>query len=212
MFQDREDAARQLAVRLKGRNLRKPLILAIPRGGVAVGTVLAQELDAELNVILVQKVLARVGGKAIGALDEDGRFHLNPMIKDLPERLEPTVGELHRGPLAELVHQQHLYRSVLPATRMVDRSVIVVDDGIATGSTMFAALRYVQAHDPFEVIAAVPVAPPQQLDELLPWCDDVVWLLSPEEFEAVDEFYEGLVPLADAKALELLSEAATAGY
>jgi predicted phosphoribosyltransferase len=211
MFRNREEAARQLAQKLKRRKLHDPLVLAVPRGGLVTGAILAQELGAELDIVLARKVFAPgAEGRVLGAVDGDGQFYLNPSLEGVPEQVQGETRALCRQPLADVALQQRLYRSVRPAAALEGRSVIVTDDGIATGSTMLAAVRSVQAQDPLEVIVAVPVSPARQRDRLLLWCDDLVWLLSPEEFEALDEFYEGLPPVSDEEALPLLREAVAA--
>ncbi len=205
MFRDRADAARQLAGRLKGRELHDPLVLAIPRGGVVTGAVLARELGAELDVVLSRKL--RAPGQpelAIGAISEDGRVYLNHHAQAFLDRIEEYLAQERRHQLAEIARRKKLFRAVRPQASVAGRSVIVTDDGIATGSTMIAALQAVKAQHPREVIVAVPVASPDRLEEVRRWCDDVVCLLSPAEFWAIGQFYADFSQVEDEQAIELL--------
>lgn len=210
MFHNREDAARQLAGKLKGRELYDPLVLAIPRGGVVTGAVLARELGADLDVVLSRKL--RAPGQpelAIGAISEDGRAYLNHHARAFLHLLEDYLTEERRHQLAEIARRKKLFRTVRPQAPVADRSVIVTDDGIATGSTMIAALQTVRTQSPREVIVAVPVASPDRLEEVRRWCDDVVCLLRPEEFWAIGQFYRDFSQVEDEEALALLRETVT---
>jgi predicted phosphoribosyltransferase len=210
MFRDREDAARRLAARLKGRALHDPLVLAIPRGGVVTGAVLARELGAELDVFLARKL--RAPGQpelAIGAVSEGGRVYLNSHAQALLDRLKEYLANERRHQLAEIARRKKLFRGVRPQAPVAGRSVVVTDDGIATGSTMIAALQTVKAQKPREVIVAVPVASPDRLEEVRRWCDDVVCLLCPEDFWAIGQFYQDFTQVEDGQVLELLRQPAS---
>jgi predicted phosphoribosyltransferase len=212
MFRDREDAARQLARRLKGRELHDPLVLAIPRGGVVTGAVLARELGADLDVVLSRKL--RAPGQpelAVGAVTEDGRVYLNHHGQAFLDLMEDHLGKERRYQLGEIARRKKLLRGARPPAPVAGRSVIVTDDGIATGSTMIAALREVQAQGPREVIVAVPVASPDRLEEVRRWCDDVVCVLSPEDFWAIGQYYQDFRSVEDDEVVRLLREFAPSG-
>lgn len=205
MFRNREDAARQLATKLKGRSLHEPLVLAIPRGGVVTGAVLARELGAELDVVLSRKL--RAPGQpelAIGAIAEDGQIYLKHHAEGFSDALEEYLAEERRHQLAEIARRQKLFRAVRPLARITGRSVIVTDDGIATGSTMIAALQFVKTQKPHELIVAVPIASPDRLAEVRRWCDDVICLHAPDMFWAVGEFYEDFQQVEDEEVVEIL--------
>src|SRR5512137_1559748 len=139
MFANREDAARQLADRLRGRELVDPVVLAIPRGGVVTGAVLARELGAELDVVLARKL--RAPGQpelAVGAVSEDGQVYLNHYAQEYLDVMEEYLEQERRHQMAEIARRKELFRSVRPKAPLAGRSVIVTDDGIATGSTMIA--------------------------------------------------------------------------
>jgi predicted phosphoribosyltransferase len=212
MFRDREDAGRRLAAVLKKRPLRNPLVLAIPRGGLVVGAVLARELGAELDVVLSRKLRAPWQRElAVGAVCEDGRVYLQSHAAEVPGLTEEYLAEERRHQLGEIARRKELFRSARPAASVADRSVVVTDDGIATGATMLAALQVIRAQGAGEVIVAVPVASPDRLEEVRRWCDDVVCLLSTEEFWAIGQFYEDFTQVEDEEVLALLRQAALLG-
>lgn len=211
MFHNREDAAHQLAERLKGRELQAPLVLAIPRGGVVTGAVLARELGAELDVVLSRKLRAPMQPElAVGAISEDGRVYLNHYAQEVLELTEGYLAEERRHQLNEIARRKKLFRGVRPQAPITGRSLIVTDDGIATGSTMIAALQAIQTQKPRELIVAVPVASPDRLEEVRRWCDEVVCLLTPVDFWAIGQFYEDFSQVEDEEVVNLLREFATA--
>lgn len=208
-FRDRADGGRQLGERLKGRELRAPLVLAIPRGGVVTGVALARALGAELDVVLSRKLRAPFQPEyALGAIAEDGRVTLNPGAVRSVRASEKYLEEETRHQLGEIARRKVLFRAARPAAPVAGRSVIVTDDGIATGSTMLAALQAVRAQQPHELIMAVPVAAPDRLEQMQRFCDESVCLLEPEDFYAVGQFYEDFDPVEDEEAVRLLREAA----
>lgn len=210
-FRDREDAARRLAAKLKGRELHDPLVLAIPRGGVVIGAGLARELGAELDVVLSGKLRAPEQPElALGAVTEDGKVVLNRYARDLAGEIRDYLIAERRYQLKEIARRKQLFRAVRPMAAVADRSVIVTDDGIATGSTMIAALQSVRARGARGVIVAVPVASPERLEEIRRWCDDAVCLLTPEDFRAIGEFYQDFSQLEDGEVVELLRQFAPA--
>src|SRR6266545_4203029 len=152
LFRDRADAGQKLAARLKGRAFRDPLVLAIPRGGVVTGAVLAAELGAELDVVLARKL--RAPGQpelAIGVVSEDGDVYLNALARKAPGVTEEYLRAERAHQLAEIARQRSLYRAARPETHVSGRSVIVADDGMTTGSTMLAALRVLNTRTPHDI-------------------------------------------------------------
>lgn len=211
MFRNREDAALQLATRLKHRDFHDPLVLAIPRGGVATGAVLARELGADLDVVLSRKL--RAPGQpelAVGAVSEDGRVYLNHHAEAYLDVMKDYLDQERRCQLGEIARRKKLFRAVRPQAPIAGRTVIVTDDGIATGSTMISALQAVKTQNPREVIVAVPVASPDRLEDVRRWCDEVVCLLSPEQFWAIGQFYEDFRQVEDGEVVEFLRQAASA--
>lgn len=207
MFINREDAARQLAEKLMGLDLHDPLVLAIPRGGVVIGSVLARAIGADLDVVLSRKLRAPDQPElAVGAVSEDGEVYLNRHAQDVPNVTEDYLIAERRHQVAEMARRKKLFRAVRPQAPIIDRTVIVTDDGIATGSTMIAALQMLKAQGPHEVIVAVPVATPERIEEIQHWCDHVVCLLAPEEFWAIGQFYVDFSAVEDDRVVELLRE------
>ena len=204
MFRNRAEAAHLLARRFKGRELRDPLVLAIPRGGVVTGAVLARELDAELDVVLARKLRAP-DSRSSHRRHRRGR-------PGVPQSIGQTLLDLHQEYIAneqahqlgEIARRKALFRAIRPQAPMESRSVIVTDDGIATGATMIAALEVARARNPFELIVAVPVASPDRLPEIRRRCDEVICLLAPSSFWAIGEFYEDFSQVEDSEALDLL--------
>lgn len=205
MFRNRVDAGRKLAEKLRGRKLYDPLVLAIPRGGVVIGAVLAQDLVAELDVVLSRKL--RAPGQpelAIGAISENGKIHLNQYAQTFIDLREGYLAHERQYQLTEILRRKKFFRAVRPEAPITGRSVIVTDDGIATGSTMIAALQIVKTQHPREIIVAVPVCSPDRLEEVRHWCDDVVCPIVPEEFWAIGQFYEDFSQVEDEEVLDIL--------
>jgi predicted phosphoribosyltransferase len=208
MFQDRQDAAQTLAAKLKAKKLHDPLVLAIPRGGVVTGAVLARELGAELDIVLSRKLRAPYQPEfAIGAVSEDGRVYLNPHVATELGPDDPYLEEERLHQLAEIARRRKLFRAVRPQAAVEGRSVIVTDDGIATGSTMMAALQIARTQKPRELIVAVPVAAPDSLDEIGRWCDEVIGLAAPRRFWAIGQFYDDFRQVEDEEVVAILRAA-----
>jgi predicted phosphoribosyltransferase len=207
MFQDRQDAAIQLAARLKGREFTDPLVLAIPRGGVVTGAVLARELGAKLDVVLARKL--RAPGRpelALGAVAENGAYYLNPFAEPYREQLAEHLTRERGYQLREIARRAKLFRGVRPRARLAGRSVIVTDDGIATGATMIAALQAAWAERPRDLIVAVPVAAPDRLEEVGRHCDETVCLFAPEDMVAVGQWYADFGQVEDEEVESILRE------
>ncbi|MGB7397459.1 MAG: phosphoribosyltransferase family protein [Candidatus Macondimonas sp.] len=200
MFADRLDAARRLAARLSHLKGRHPLVLAIPRGAVPMADHIACALDGELDVVLVRKLGAPGNPEyAIGAVDEAGQVQLNP---DVAEGIDPDYlhEEISRQ-RAVLAARRQAYG---PAVDPTGRVVIVVDDGVATGSTFIAALRALRAQQPQRLIAAFGVAPPEALHRFSRLADEVVCLETPAWFGSVGAFYQDFPQVTDAEVMRLL--------
>ena len=143
-----------------------------------VGAVLARELNAELDVVLARKLRAPCQSElALGAISEDGDVYLNALAKQVPGVSEGYLDLERDHQLAEIRRRRWLFREVRPETHVSGRTVIVTDDGIATGSTMLAALRVLNTRTPHEIIVAVPVAPPEMIEQLSRQCQLVPYLL-----------------------------------
>ena len=203
-FDSRLDAGKQLARALAAYRGRNPLVLAIPRGAVAMGAELAAALQGELDVVLVRKLRAPGAPElAVGAVDESGWTY----VADHAAMAGADAGHLAREKAAQLETLRRRRAQYTPARAPVDprgRIAIVVDDGIATGSSMIAALHAVRAKHPARLVCAVPVAPPETLERIRPYADEVVCLEAPEDFQAVGQFYRDFQQVEDEEVVELL--------
>ncbi|PIP65477.1 phosphoribosyl transferase [Candidatus Peregrinibacteria bacterium CG10_big_fil_rev_8_21_14_0_10_49_16] len=202
-FIDRRDAAAKLAARLEKYRAVHPLILAIPRGAVPMGKVIAEELNGELDVVLVRKLGAPGQEEyAIGAVDETGNVYLNPETRYTVE--DPYVQQETERQLALIRKRRKAYTPLRDPIDPKDRTVIVVDDGSATGSTMLAALHAVRAQRPKTLIAALGVAPPDTVKKLEEVADDVVCLETHHLFFAVGQFFQNFEQVSDTEVEECL--------
>lgn len=205
MFRNRDDAARRLVEALAAWRGQHPLILAIPRGAVPMGRVLADALEGELDVVLVRKIGARHHPEfALAAIDETGALHWTPGID--PASADPMWLEHERHTQLELLHRRReRYRRERAAIDPAGRIVIVVDDGLATGSTMVAALHAIRARAPARLLCAVPVASPSALERVRPFADEVICLSAPPSFQAVSQFYGEFPQVDDEEAERILA-------
>ena len=206
-FTDRVDAGKRLASALKDFSGKHGIVLAIPRGGVVVGFEIAKALSLPLDIIIPRKIGAPENPElAIGAVAEDGTAILdNQLIKYLGVGNEYIEIETKRQK-HEIGRRLKLYRqdSSYPTLKGLD--VIVVDDGIATGSTMKAALASVKNRGASSVTVAVPVGPPSTIEELGKIADRVICLYMPEYFQAIGEFYSDFSQTSDEEVIMLLKE------
>jgi|SRR5579864_9454234 len=205
-FRDRLDAGRKLAARL-GQYADRPdvLVLALPRGGVPVGFEVAKTLHAPLDVFLVRK-LGVPGHEelAMGAIASGGVVVLNPDVVEtlgISERVLVAVVNAERR---ELDRRERAYRDDRPPPEVQGKTVIVVDDGLATGSSMRAAVQALRQQSPARIVVAVPVSAPETCDALLTEVDDIVCVITPDRLYGVGAWYEDFSQTTDAEVRELL--------
>jgi putative phosphoribosyl transferase len=206
-FSDRIDAGKRLASTLKKLTFKDGIVLAIPRGGVVVGFEIAQALKLPLDVIIPRKVGAPNNPElAIGAMTEDGTIILDSnLVAYLGATKEYIRDESERQKL-EIKRRLKVYRQDLPYPSLKGLDVIIVDDGIATGSTMKAALASVKNRGAFSVTIAIPVGPPSTIEELKRVADNVVSLFTPEYFQAIGQFYADFSQTTDQEVIQLLEK------
>jgi len=208
-FSDRRQAGRRLVDKLTGYADRpEVIVLGLPRGGVPVAFEVAKCLHAVLDVFIVRKI--GVPGHpelAMGAIASGGVIHLNESIISrlyIPRR---TIDSVIEEETLELKRREKLYRSGRAPLDLSNRFVILVDDGLATGATMLAAIRAVRDRDPREIVVAVPVAASSSIGEVQRAADKLVFILAPRDFYAVGEWYDSFEQTTDREVTDLLSQA-----
>lgn len=182
-------------------------MLGIPRGGIVIAAVLARELGGELDVVLARKLRAPYQPElALGAVAEDGSVYLDDPSLMRDPRMARYLEEERQRQMAVITERRASVRAIRPEASMTGRSVIVTDDGIATGSTMIAALKLARARGTKELIAAAPVAPRDRVAEIAALCDEFVCVLTPEDFQAIGQFYQRFEGLDESEFLATLRD------
>lgn len=209
IFTDRRDAGRRLAQALLPYAAEDPLVLALPRGGAPVAYEVAEALGAPMDLLIVRKIGAPghpelgIGAVVDGA---DPQVVMNPAVE---RQVEPPPGYVEQAAareLAEIERRRKAYLGDRPAIPAKDRTVILVDDGVATGGTVRAALQGLARAGAARVILAVPVGPEDVLDSLLEEADEVICLATPQPFYAVGLWYEDFTQTSDREVVELLAQ------
>ncbi|MBW3562173.1 MAG: phosphoribosyltransferase [Actinobacteria bacterium] len=209
-FEDRRDAGSQLADRVAELDLSDPVVLGLPRGGVPVAAEVADRLDAPLDVVVVRKVgaphnpeygIGAVGEGDVVVLNEGPMRQLGLSRDDLQDSIEEEQDELRR--------RLGRYRRGRDAVPLDDRSVVVVDDGLATGVTATAAAQVLRARGVEHLILAIPVGPPNNVQQVGTHYDDVVVLHTPDSFRAVGTWYRDFGQTSDDEVVDLLASHAS---
>jgi len=205
MFADRVDAGRRLTERLLTFRGEGTIILAIPRGGVVVGRVVAEQLGAELDIVIPRKMGAPGNPElAIGAVMHDGTMILNEDVLEMMDVPQSYIDEEKKKQMSEARRRMETYRRGKPYPSLKGRVVIIVDDGIATGATVAVAARWVKAQQPSRTVVAVPVGPPDSIKRLKNEADEVIYILAPAYFYAVGQFYDDFSQVEDEDVINLL--------
>ena len=211
-FQTREEAGRELGKRLAAMNIANPVVLALPRGGVPVATEIARALKAPLDLLLVRKIGVPSQPELAAAAVVDGD-HPDLVLNDAVMRMaglhRDEIEGLMKVQLVEIDRRRRLYLGDRPPVDVSGRSVIVVDDGIATGTTVRAALTALRRRNPMRLILAVPVAPEGSLAELQGQVDDLICLRQPRPFHAIGQFYADFHQVEDDEVIALMKTAGT---
>jgi len=209
MFRNRHDAGRQLAARLASFRGSDPVVLALPRGGVPIGAEIAKALDAPLDIVLVRKIGVPFQPElALGAIvdGEEPELLIDDQLMTMLAIPERYVEQQRLRQLKEIERRRRLYLEGRPPVPVAGRTAIVVDDGIATGYTMRAALRAIRRRGPARLVLAVPVAPPETIAALAAEVDEIVCLSTPDHFGAIGQFYADFRQVEDAEVIALLRE------
>jgi len=204
MFRDRLEAAEQLATKLTVYKGQMPLVLAIPRGAVPMAKLIAERLDGDFDVVLVRKLRAPWQPElAVGSVDESGWTYIAPFAESMGAD-DKHLAEEKRKQLETIRQRRAQYTPLRPHIDPAGRTVIIIDDGLATGATMIAALHGLRQQNPARLVCAVPVAPPDTLAKVRELADEVVCLQAPEFFQAVGQFYRHFPQVEDEEVIALL--------
>jgi putative phosphoribosyl transferase len=208
-FRNRTEAGQLLAKKLAAyANHSDLLILGLPRGGVPVAFKIATALNAPLDICIVRKLgVPKHEELAMGAIATGGVMVLNKEVLNSAKISQPTIEKIAAREKQELTRRDRLYRGNRPLPELENRTVILVDDGIATGSTLQAAIAIVRQQQPKKIIVAVPVAPPSTCNQLKEEVDEVVCLMMPEPLRAIGLWYDDFLPTTDAEVKDLLTRA-----
>ena len=204
-FENRIAAGRQLALSLQGRALQDPIVMALPPGGVPVALEVARALHAELDLIMVRRL--GVPGQAelaMGAVANGGiRLRNNPLIREA-EIGDEEFREVRRLESVELQHHEVIYRGFRPTPRVRERSVILVDDGLASGTAMRAAILAARRLRPLEILVAVPVASAAGIESVARDADEVLCLVTPDPLLSVGLCYREFAPVSEDEVRTML--------
>lgn len=207
MFSDRREAGKILAEKLEKLRLENPVVLAIPRGGVVVGYEVARKLRAPLDVIVPRKIGAPGNPElAIGAVAEDGTIILDSSLIDYLMVDKEYIESEKKRQIKEIKRRLNVYCGRFSRLEIERRDVIIVDDGIATGATVRAAIASVRRKKPASLTLAVPVAPPSTIEKLRGEVDHIVCVSMPEPFFAIGQFYMDFRQTTDEEVIRLLEK------
>ncbi len=209
-FRDRTEAGRELARLLAGKHYPSPAILALPRGGVPVGLEIARWLRCPLDLIMVRKIGVPYQPELAAAAVVNGdnpEIVVNDEIAAHARLSRADIDQMAKIQLAEIRRRRESYLAGRAQVKLEGRTAIVVDDGIATGATMRAALKGTRRRNPAKLVLAVPVAAPDTLEKLRPLVDEVVCPLTPEYLYAIGAHYADFTQVEDAEVIRMLAEA-----
>lgn len=208
VFTDRSAAGRQLARRLENYRGQNLIILALPRGGVPVGFEVARALNAPMDVIVVRKIGFPGNPElALGAIASGGARMVNNRLARYIANSKDFIASAISEETIELKRREKAYRRDRPPLDLAGKTVILVDDGLATGASMAVAIAAVRQLNAYRVVVAVPVAPAESVEHTLKIANDVVCLQMPEDFRAVGQFYQDFTQVTDEEVSSLIASA-----
>lgn len=210
IFADRSQAGRMLAERLAEKRYAKPVVLALPRGGVPVAAEVARALDAPLDLVLVRKIGVPYQPELALAAVVDGakpELVVNEDIRRMTGISDEQLERLMAHEIAEIERRRRIYLEGRDRIPIEGATAIVIDDGIATGATVRAALRALRRGKPDKLVLAVPVAPPDTVEDLRSEVDEIVCLQTPDPFYAIGAFYRDFTQTSDEEVVAILAQA-----
>ena len=204
-FQDRIEAGQLLGWALKRLHLRPEIVLGIPRGGVVIAQQLANILKTELDIVLTRKIGAPENPElAIGAVDEDGYLYLNDDLVEAAQADDEYIQKTKAHELLAIAQRKDLFRAFRPKVPLKEKTIVITDDGVATGATIQAAIWMVRREKPKEIIVAVPVGALNSLERLAEDADQVICLRVPIYFRSLGQFYNYFDQVDDDRVQEIL--------
>lgn len=209
MFKDRASAGRELARSLEKFRDQDVLVVGIPRGGVIAAAEVAESLNAPLDLIITRKIGAPGNEElAIGATAGEGQVMLNSKLVEALNVSKEYIEQRVQKAVAEIKRRRRLYLGELPSTNVGNKTVLVIDDGLATGYTALAAIEMLRTMKPQKIVLAVPVAPSETVARLTPEVDELVYLSMPREFFAVGQFYDEFHQVTDEEVIDRIKASA----
>ncbi len=206
-FRDRREAGRLLGAALQPMGGGRTAVLGIPRGGVVVAKEAANILKVDLDIVLSRKLGAPGNPElAIGAISEAGKIFLDDSIVSHVGASKEYIEKEAKRQSAEIRRRSEIFRKILPKVSLRQKTVIIVDDGLATGATMRSSLWATRQEKPARLVAAVPVASREAVDRIADYCDEVICLRLPPFFGAVGEFYVNFSQTTDEEVIDILKE------
>jgi predicted phosphoribosyltransferase len=205
MFKDRDEAGKLLATKLKKYQINQPIVLAIPKGGVEVGIHISRFLGCEFSLIIVRKLgYLKQPEIAFGALGEDGTLYLNPntRVRLSKQEIESVISREKK----RIEQSLNRYRKGEPLPSLMNRVVILADDGVATGSTIFAAIEMIKKQKPEKIIVATPVIAFEVYEKMLSKVNEIIVLRIAEDLAAVSDYYENFRDVTNEKMDHLLKK------
>lgn len=207
MFKDRTEVGKMLGDRIRGLGLRKPIVLAIPRGGVPVAKEIALSISAPLDLVITRKIGHPEEPEfAVGAVTQDGEVIFDKQVVETWQVPKAYLREEARRQVSEIKRRMDRFRGKRSYPSLSGRDVVIVDDGIATGNTILAAIESVKRKKPASITLAVGVAPRNAVNRLSSEVDSVVCLATPVSFSAIGEFYMSFEQVQDEEVIAILSE------
>jgi len=203
IFENRAEAGRKLAEKLNYfKETKEAVVLAIPRGGVALGFEIAKRLSLPLDIIVVRKIGAPGNPEfAVGAIDQSGRILKNPDVT-IPEHYFEAEGKKEKQEIERRIRE---YKGMLAEPNLKNKTVILVDDGVATGLTTLKAIDFIRSKSPKEIVLAVPVISPDTIKQLTRKVESLIYLIAPSNFLAVGQFFIDFPQVSDEEVKRIMS-------